>query len=304
MEIYQNPESVKVDYDFLKRYLQYAASLPDPVLTPEAGTMLSDFWIRMTEQGLAANRSFDSLVRIARSQARLHLKEQIDAQIAAEVMQDVHLMFVKMGKRVDPAVEDPRVLTYNEIIQYTNTLADGVSITFIEAAKHVYAHNNSIKQYLGGKNSINWSIAENKRLRHVHDKFSDGAVVGKIKIGRGDLAVVITNTNPLTIAKAEKPNNTAALVTTQEESRESSGQVGQASQVESKEKPSVDRFDQFDCDQTEEQDKSSKKTAVVSAPLFRKCPHCHFKNIHKESVDHHVKYSHPGEVQEEEVEEG
>ncbi len=46
-EIYQNPQSVKTDYDFLKRYLQYAAtSLPEPTLTPEAVTMLSHFWIR------------------------------------------------------------------------------------------------------------------------------------------------------------------------------------------------------------------------------------------------------------------
>jgi DNA replicative helicase MCM subunit Mcm2 (Cdc46/Mcm family) len=253
MEIYQNPESMKVDYDFLKRYLQYAASLPDPVLTPEAATMLSDFWIRLTDQGLAANRSFDSLVRIARGQARLHLKEEIDAQIASEIMQDVRLMFVKMGKRVDPTVEDPRDLTYHEIIQYANTLE--APITFLEAAKHVCAANNSIKQYLGGKI---WSIGDNKRLRHVHDKFSDSAVVGKIKTGRGGLAVTITNTNPLTITKSEKPSATPTT-TTQTESKESSGQVSQVSQVESREKPSVDRFDHFDRDQTEEQDKSSKK---------------------------------------------
>jgi hypothetical protein len=92
-----------------------------------------------------------------------------------------------------------------------------------EAAKHVCAANNSIKQYLGGKV---WSIGDNKRLRHVHDKFSDSAVVGKIKTGRGGLAVTITNTNPLTIAKSEKPSATPTT-TTQTESKESSGQVSQ-----------------------------------------------------------------------------
>jgi DNA replicative helicase MCM subunit Mcm2 (Cdc46/Mcm family) len=248
-EIYQDPQSVKPDYDFLKRYLQYAASLPDPVLTPEATTMLSDFWIRLAEQGLAANRSYDSLFRIARGQARLHLKGEIDADIAREVMQDVHLMFVKMGKRVDPAVEDPRDLTYHEIIQYANTL--DVPITFIEAARHVCAHNNSIKQYLGGKSR---SIAENKRLRHVHDKFSDGAVVGKIKMGRGGLAVTITNTNPLTISKVEKNPATDVVndvKKTEPDKGGGGGQSGQSSQVAAVEsnndnKPTVDQFDHFD----------------------------------------------------------
>lgn len=60
MEIYKNPSEVKIDYDFLKRYLRYAASIPYPVLTDEASTMLTDFWIRMTEAGYASNRSFDS----------------------------------------------------------------------------------------------------------------------------------------------------------------------------------------------------------------------------------------------------
>jgi replicative DNA helicase Mcm len=264
-EIYQDPQSVKVDYDFLKQYLQYASSLPDPVLTPEAGTMLSDFWIRMSEQGLASNRSFDSLIRIARGQARLHLKGEIDAQIANEVMQDVHLMFVKMGRRVDPTVEDPRDVTYYEIIQYANTLE--APITFLEAAKHVHANNNSIKQYLG-RDKAKWSIGDNKRLRHVHDKFSDGAVVGKIKIGRAGLAVKITNTNPLTIVKAEVKKS---------ESRESSGQVGQPNGGEVSK---VDQVDQFDRDH---RDDSSK---------LLKCPHCNFRNIYQESLEHHVKYKH------------
>ncbi len=201
MEICQNPELAKPDYDFLKRYLQYAASLPDPVLTPEATIMLSDFWIRMKAAGYGGNRSLDSLVRIARGQARLHLREEIDPDIVKEVIQDVQLMFVNMGKMIDPSVEDPVSLTYNAIIQYANTLQ--APITFIEAAKHVWNVNNSIKQYLGSNNP-KWSNSENKRLRHVHERFADGATVGTIKVGRGDLAVKIDRLHPLTIVKSVK----------------------------------------------------------------------------------------------------
>lgn len=198
-EIYQNPEGLKIDYDFLKRYLRYAASIQYPVLTAEAGTMLTDFWMRMTEAGYAANRSLDSLIRMARDQARLHLKEEIDAEIANETMRYVQLMFVKMGMRVDPSVEDPRDLTYHEIIQYVNTLE--ASITFEEAEKQVCANNKSLKQYLGG---TVWSIGANKRLRSVHDRFTDAGGIGKVKVGRGGLAITIMGLSPLTLVKVDR----------------------------------------------------------------------------------------------------
>lgn len=202
MEIYQQPEELKIDYDFLKRYLQYAAtSIPEPVLTSEAATMLSDFWIKMTEDGNAANRSLDSLVRMARCQARLHLKEQIDTQITNEVTKDIGLMFVKMGKRIDPSVADPRDLTYNEVIQYVNTLEDPIS--FIEAVKHVCDNNNSIKQYLLGRGGKLWAVNSNKKLRSIHDRFTDGGM-DKPKIGRGRLAVAIVGINPLTLVKSDR----------------------------------------------------------------------------------------------------
>jgi replicative DNA helicase Mcm len=200
MENYQHPETVQTNYDFLKRYLQYAASLPDPVLSPEAATMLSEFWLRMIEQGIAANRSFDSLVRMAKAHARLHLYTEIDPQIVNEITTHMQLMLVKMGRRIDPSVADPRDLAYNEIIQYVNTLENNTHITFIEAAKHVCDTNNSVKQYLGG---TVWAVNSNKKLRAVHDRFTNGGT-DKPKAGRGGLAVTITNLNPLTLLKAAK----------------------------------------------------------------------------------------------------
>ena len=201
-ELYQNPpQTVDTDYDFLKRYLQYAAFLPDPVLTAEAGTMLSDFWMRMSRAGHASNRSYDSLIRIARGQARLQLKTEIDAEVARQIMQDMQLMFVKLGKLVDPSVESPIETAYNEVIQYTNTLE--APITLEEALKHVASVNNSVKQYLGG-NNIDWSIDRNKRYRNIHDRFADDAVIGQIKTGRNGLAVTIDKLKPLTIVKSDK----------------------------------------------------------------------------------------------------
>jgi replicative DNA helicase Mcm len=270
-EIYQNPQSVKTDYEFLKRYLQYAPmSLPEPVLTPEAVTMLSDFWIRMADQGIAANRTLDSLMRMSKAQARLHLQTEVTPEIVNEISVHVQLILVKMGRRVDPSVADPRDLAYNEIIQYTNTLESPV--TFIEAAKHVSYNNNSIKQYLGGSRII-WTTSGNKKLRAIHDRFTNGGM-DKPKVGRGGLAISITSINPLTLVKAESQEQQ------QQESEQTPEVMGSYGSYKSH-----DLNDLNDRDQTTEQSNNHDDKLL-------KCPHCNFRNIYKESIEHHVKYKH------------
>src|SRR5215207_4218330 len=117
-----NQSGITYDYDFLKRYLQYAASIKEPSLTPEASNMLSEFWMRLSNEGHTANRTLDSLVRMAKAQTRLHLEEEIDTEIANEVIQSVGLMLAEFGKVIDTAVADPRDLAYNEVIEYVNRL--------------------------------------------------------------------------------------------------------------------------------------------------------------------------------------
>ena len=163
--------------------------------------MLTEFWMRLAETGNAANRTLDSLVRMARAQARLHLKEEIDEVMANEVIQSVGLMFVRLGQRIDTSIADPRDLVYNEIIQYANTLDS--PITFIDAAKHACEASNAIKQYLGGKV---WSVRENKKLRNIHDRFTDRGI-DNVKVGRGGLAVAVVGLNPLVIVKADRPKS-------------------------------------------------------------------------------------------------
>jgi len=122
-----------------------------------------------------------------------------DAEIARQTIVDVKEMYKKLGRLVDPSVENPIETAYNEVIRYTNTLQ--APITLEEALKHVaFLKSDSVKQYLGG-NNVNWSVDHNKRYRHIHDRFADGANVGQIKKGRNEQAVVIYKIKPLTIAK-------------------------------------------------------------------------------------------------------
>jgi DNA replicative helicase MCM subunit Mcm2 (Cdc46/Mcm family) len=190
-----NQRGIIYNYIFLKRYLEYASSLKKPCMTEEASVMLSEFWIRLSNEVHAANRSLDSLVRIAKAQARLHLKEVVDTEIANEVIQSIGLTLTEFGKVIDTVVADPRDMAYNEIIEYVNTLE--VPITFIEAAKYVCAHNNALKQYFGERLT---SISDNRKLRAVHDLLSDRT--GTNKRSRSGLSVAIVGISPLTLVKS------------------------------------------------------------------------------------------------------
>jgi DNA replicative helicase MCM subunit Mcm2 (Cdc46/Mcm family) len=196
---YLNPESVKPDYDFLRRYLAYASSLPVPKLTPEAASMLSFFWQRMRREGFMSNRSFDSLHRIALAQTRLHLKSEVDTQVVKEVMQDLQLMYVKLGKLVDTSIEDPRTLAREEIIQYVNTIA--FPIDFIDALKHVYEHNELVKQYLGPKVEW-WNVRDNRKIRAIYDMFTDGGT-GELKKASNGSTIAVHSLKPLTLVRVE-----------------------------------------------------------------------------------------------------
>jgi hypothetical protein len=53
---------------------------------------------------------------------------EIDADVARQLMQDMQLMFVKLGKLVDPSVENPLEIAYNEVIQYANALEAPITL--------------------------------------------------------------------------------------------------------------------------------------------------------------------------------
>jgi hypothetical protein len=46
--------------------------------------------------------------------------------------------------------------------------------------------------------------------------------------------------------------------------------------------------------------RSDKSVADSSRTMLLKCPHCNFKNIHQESIDHHIMYKHNNNNGEEE----
>ena len=68
------------NYNFLKKYLIYASTI-EVNISPEAEFMLNEFWIHAKIQKTLTIRGYNSLFRKAEAQAKLQLKNEVDAEI-------------------------------------------------------------------------------------------------------------------------------------------------------------------------------------------------------------------------------
>ena len=71
--------------------------------------MLNQFWINAKNDGLATNRTYDSLFRLAVAQARLNLSNIINEEIVTQVMNSLSLMWSQDRKSRQSNNEPERV---------------------------------------------------------------------------------------------------------------------------------------------------------------------------------------------------
>jgi hypothetical protein len=122
---------------------------------------LNRFWINARLQGIAGNRSFFSIKRIAEAQAKLNLCEEVDDIIASKTMESLQLMFMQYGKVIEQ-IQNPRDLTvevfYNILKENNKT-----GYTIYELCKKGSEKNKQVKEYLRNK----WDLEHNKELRTI-----------------------------------------------------------------------------------------------------------------------------------------
>ena len=77
----------------LRKYISYARTFVNPVLTDEAIEVLQMFYIELRESHMSADstpittRQLESLIRLAESRARIELREYITKQDALDVVE-------------------------------------------------------------------------------------------------------------------------------------------------------------------------------------------------------------------------
>jgi replicative DNA helicase Mcm len=160
------------NYSFLRKILMLA-KMVNPKFTDEATEMLNQFWINAKKEGLATNRTYDSLFRLAVAQARLNLSNVINEEIATQVMNSLSLMWSQYGKVIN-VVMSPRKLTHEVFYRTLKVTESGMTI--YELCKMACDMSNEVKEYIGDK----WNLEHNHKLKPVIDNLLNDSHIKRI----------------------------------------------------------------------------------------------------------------------------
>jgi DNA replicative helicase MCM subunit Mcm2 (Cdc46/Mcm family) len=166
----KNNKRRKHNYHFLKRYLTYASTI-DVTFRLEAEHMIMNFWLESDPRSIFAShtRALDSLLKLAVAQARLLLKNLVDAEITKQTIEYYSKMIKEFG-RVVKDVEDPRktiIDGVNEIAKINKSLYQN-GLLFQDAVEQVRDTDDGIKEYLGDRKL---TVDGNRKYRDLGDRF-------------------------------------------------------------------------------------------------------------------------------------
>ena len=148
------------NYNFLRGYLIYASQIKIRTITPEAEFMLNDFWEKARAKGKLNIRMFKGLFSIAEAQAKLQLKDIVDAKIAEQTMESIRLNMVQYGETVKTTT-NPKEWTYSKCLEIIREIKQGITVySLFEMACKA---DNLISGYIGR----NLSMDGNKKIKVI-----------------------------------------------------------------------------------------------------------------------------------------
>jgi DNA replicative helicase MCM subunit Mcm2 (Cdc46/Mcm family) len=187
---------IKHNYNFLEKFIDYSRTI-NPVITEEARSMLNEYWVRLRnkkELVAATNRTLESIHRIAKSIARLHISDTVDIKIALDTIDFMNKMFAEFHACIH-YVPEPRSVAYYGTIQIIEE--QKVPIDLIEAVRMVCYKNDQVRHYIGSQFRQNKNkklralcneIVENKNIQTVQ---SNPTVVRWIAINDEEKEIVV-----------------------------------------------------------------------------------------------------------------
>ena len=107
------------NYNFLRKFLHYIrTTITEVTFRKEAEIMLAKYYASIkTNKSLDMTpRAFETLTRICKAWARLHLKRVVDADIVNHVQSYFSLIMLQYGEVIKAAV-DPREITCDQIVE-------------------------------------------------------------------------------------------------------------------------------------------------------------------------------------------
>ena len=151
------------NYRFLRKLLHYIkTTITEVTFTKEAEIMIAKYYasLKANENLAMTNRGLDTIIRICKAWARLHLKKIVDAEIVNQVQCYYSQIMLHYGEVIN-AVSDPRETACQKIIEVIKQTKG--PILFEHAARQACEFNKEVRDYIGS----NMKLRYNNRLEEV-----------------------------------------------------------------------------------------------------------------------------------------
>jgi len=151
------------NYRFLRKLLHYIkTTITEVTFTKEAEIMIAKYYasLKANENLAMTNRGLDTIMRICKAWARLHLKKIVDAEIVNQVQCYYSEIMLYYGEVIN-AVNDPRETACQKIIEVIKQTKGPIS--FEHAARQACELNKEVRDYIGS----NMKLRYNNRLEEV-----------------------------------------------------------------------------------------------------------------------------------------
>jgi DNA replicative helicase MCM subunit Mcm2 (Cdc46/Mcm family) len=170
------------NYNFLEKYVEYARTINLVIITEEARSILNEYWVRLKrkEEFASTIRTLESIYRISKAFARLHLCNKVDRKIAYETIDFINNMLKEVEISIY-IIKDSRSLAYDETIKLIQQ--QKTPIELIEAIQMVCQRNDQVKHYIGNVFKQN----RNKKLKLLCNKIIENR------------SIIITQHNPMVV---------------------------------------------------------------------------------------------------------
>jgi DNA replicative helicase MCM subunit Mcm2 (Cdc46/Mcm family) len=167
-----------VNYNFIRKYIAYARGI-EPRFSEGARSILSEAYVSLItseNNAFVTPRARDMLFRIAKTRARLKLKEIVGIDEAKEAVSFLNTVSQQFANTV-AVPEDPHVVAYALMVKNLQKSAFGISLG--ELANIASDQNPQVAAYLKGGRDIgsNWrlrrvylSLLEHTNIKQTHDR--------------------------------------------------------------------------------------------------------------------------------------
>ena len=167
---------------FLQKYLMYAKQKFDPEITPEAESMISEYYVKVAANSPISSRALETIYNLTIARAKLKLKDQVDSNDAKETINFYNKVTEDYYSKVTET-EDPKDLAVRLILEeledYSKSPILSVSNTDVEfysLCESACAKNHQVRLYLGDKLNMN----VNRKVRTIAETLQEHPHVRRV----------------------------------------------------------------------------------------------------------------------------